>query len=106
MAPGRKTGGRQKGTKNRITTDARLFAQSFLEDPDYQESVRNRLASGKEEYKWLEELVWAYGYGKPVERQQIDETSEQTVNTNLIDFRSFYEDQDKQHTNGHVDSAT
>lgn len=99
-------GGRKKGSKNRVTNDARQFAQSFLEDPEYQQSVRERLASKSPQWQWLEELVWAYGYGKPVERQQIEESSEQTVNTNLIDFRSFYEEHDKEHSsNGHSDSA-
>lgn len=90
--------GRRKGSKNRRVKEAAEFAQSFLADPEYQESVRQRIIKGEQ---WLEELVFHYAYGKPMERSEStqDITQHGTV-TEVVDFRNVVFDHGEQR-NGH-----
>ena len=61
---GRKTGGRRKGTANKVTVEVRQFAQKLLTDPVYEARLKERLFAG-ELAPHLEGLLWAYGWGKP-----------------------------------------
>src|SRR5262245_28408087 len=61
----KKTGGRQKGTPNRVTLEVREMARLLVEDPTYQQALRRRLIRGRAGE--MEKLVWAYAYGKPVD---------------------------------------
>jgi hypothetical protein len=53
--------GRPKGLPNKATQDAREFAQKFIDDQDYRESLRRRVISGRAPH--MEQLIWTYRYG-------------------------------------------
>ena len=55
--------GRKKGVPNKVTQDAREFAQKFLDDADYKDSLRRRVLTGKAPH--MEQLIWHYRFGKP-----------------------------------------
>lgn len=63
MAKGRKTGGRQPGSRNKATQDIRDIARGFVDDPVYREALRKRLLDGVA--GTMELHLWAYGYGRP-----------------------------------------
>jgi hypothetical protein len=57
--------GRRPGTLNKATREVRELARRLVEDPEYQESVQQRLKDGLAGP--LEPLLWHYAYGKPKE---------------------------------------
>jgi hypothetical protein len=75
MARGRKTGGRQSGTRNKATSEIRDVARRLLDDLEYRRSLQARLISGKAGP--VETLLFHYAYGKP--NEIIEQTSEQRV---------------------------
>jgi hypothetical protein len=66
---GKKTGGRQKGTANRVTLEARVFCASIVDDPVYQARLRRRALAGTLAPA-LEQMIWYYAKGKPSERTE------------------------------------
>ena len=56
-------GGRPKGAVNKATQEIQEIARGLLEDPEYQESLRQRLIAGQAER--MEALLFQYAYGKP-----------------------------------------
>jgi hypothetical protein len=62
--------GRPKGLPNKATQDAREFAQKFIDDQDYRESLRRRVISGRAPH--MEQLIWTYRYGKPRETLDVN----------------------------------
>lgn len=60
-----KVGGRKSGTPNKATVEIKEFARSILEDPLYQQRLRNRVIQGKASQ--VEVLLFHYAYGKPKE---------------------------------------
>lgn len=60
-----KTGGRKKGTPNRISGEARTLARELIGDLDYQIALRSRLRTGRAGA--IETLIWAYAFGKPTQ---------------------------------------
>jgi hypothetical protein len=75
MRPGRKkgrskTGGRAKGTLNKATREAKEFCASVVDDPAYQANIRRRALAG-ELPPAIEQMLWYYAKGKPVERQEV-----------------------------------
>lgn len=63
MAKGRKTGGRQPGSRNKATQDIRAIARVFVDDPAYREALRQRLLAGTLSSA-VETMLWAYSYGR------------------------------------------
>ena len=61
--------GRPKGAVNKATADVREFAQKFIDDADYRQSLRRRVLSGKAPH--MEQLIWHYRYGKPPDKVQM-----------------------------------
>ena len=59
-----KTGGREKGTPNRTTTEARTLCRNLVSDEEYQHRFRDRFVKGQLP-SHLESMVWQYAYGKP-----------------------------------------
>lgn len=76
MARGKKTGGRQPGSRNKRTADVEAFARDILEDETYRERLRLRARTGKIAPA-IEALLYHYAYGKPVER--VEGTIDHTV---------------------------
>ena len=70
MAQGKKTGGRQKGTPNKTTTELGHACRRLVQDKAYRDSFKTRLHAG-ELAPALEQMVWHYAYGKPLERHEI-----------------------------------
>jgi hypothetical protein len=62
--------GRPKGALNYVTREARAFALEILRSPEYRASLKKRSAEGT--LGAMEPVLWAYGFGKPVERVQIE----------------------------------
>src|SRR6187431_2863935 len=58
--------GRRPGSRNRTTVEAREFAKRLIDDPDYREALRQRMISGTAGS--MEAVIWAYAYGRPVDR--------------------------------------
>lgn len=63
-----KTGGRQRGTPNKMTREIRGMARQLLEDPAYRRALRRRLLTGRAPH--VETLLFHYAYGKPSERAE------------------------------------
>jgi hypothetical protein len=65
-----RTGGRQKGSKNHATTEAKQAATNIVDDPLYRLKLRLRALAG-ELPPALETMLWHYSKGKPTERLEI-----------------------------------
>jgi hypothetical protein len=63
MAKGKKTGGRQRGTPNRVTADVKEACAALVDDPAYRRGLAERLNSEKLAPA-LECMVWYYGQGQ------------------------------------------
>ena len=71
ILPGRKkgsqkTGGRQKGTPNKVTREARDIANGLIDDPRYIRKLSRDFRTRKVNPA-IESMVWYYGKGKPPE---------------------------------------
>jgi len=58
--------GRQPGSRNRATVEAREFAKQLIDDDEYRAALRRRMIRGTAGA--IEAVIWAYAYGKPVDR--------------------------------------
>lgn len=58
--------GRIKGVPNKVTVEVRAAAQQIVENPTYRASLVERITAGTAPQ--MEQLLWHYAYGKPVER--------------------------------------
>lgn len=65
-----KHGGRQKGQRNLVPLDARIFARNLVDSPRYQAYVRKRLLAGTLPAE-IEKMLWGYAKGKPTERFEV-----------------------------------
>ena len=57
--------GRPKGAINKSTREVKAFARAIVEDPEYVDSLRRRLVSGRAPH--MEPIMFYYAYGKPKE---------------------------------------
>jgi hypothetical protein len=71
---GRKTGGRTKGSVNKIAgvpvNHVRDICRSMIDGPVYRAKLLARLESGKIAPA-VETMLWHYAYGKPVETVEL-----------------------------------
>lgn len=74
MAKGKKTGGRRKGTPNKSTIDAETACAHLVDDPVYRARLAKRLRGGRLAPA-VECMLWHYAKGKPVERMEVNDTS-------------------------------
>jgi hypothetical protein len=77
MPPGRKkgskkTGGRQKGTPNKVTREAREIANALVDDPRYIRKLSRDFRTRKVN-PVIESMLWYYAKGKP--REGLDVTN-------------------------------
>jgi hypothetical protein len=63
-------GGRPKGSVNLSTLLIRTFCREIVESEAYRDNFRERAITGKLP-PVLEQMMWAYGYGKPKEHLDI-----------------------------------
>ena len=61
---GRKTGGRRKGTPNKVTAEARGVCAAILDDPTYRTNLTRRARAGTLAPA-VEAMLWHYTFGKP-----------------------------------------
>jgi uncharacterized protein YdeI (BOF family) len=59
-----KTGGRQKGTPNRVTVEAREAAGALVDDPIYRRTLARDMRA-RTVQPAIESLLWHYAKGKP-----------------------------------------
>ena len=73
MAKGRKTGGRQKSTPNKVTKEVRDFARGVLEDPEYQAGVKLmfKAMSPEKVPAHYVTIMYHYAYGQPKRELEI-----------------------------------
>lgn len=62
----RKTGGRQKGTPNKVTAEVREAAEAMIDDPVYRDKLKADLQRRKVAPP-VEQMLWYYAKGKPKE---------------------------------------
>jgi hypothetical protein len=79
----RRGGGRPKGVPNKATVEAKEFARSITENPDYRERIRSRALAGKL-HPSIESMLWHYGHGKPADK--LDVTMPEPVTTVVNKF--------------------
>lgn len=63
MAKGKKTGGRQKGSPNKVTRDVQALTRGLVEDAGYLEALRQRLRDGTVNSA-VEVMLWSYAFGR------------------------------------------
>ena len=61
---GRKTGGRRKGTPNKVTAEARAVCAAILDDRTYRTNLTARARAGTLAPA-VEAMLWHYAFGKP-----------------------------------------
>ena len=66
MPKGRKTGGRQKGTPNKATAEAKEVCTRLVDDRVYLTKLRQRLRAGTLSPA-VECMLWHFAKGKPRE---------------------------------------
>ena len=61
-------GGRPKGIPNKATREIKDIARALVEDPEYVQSLRERLTAGKAPH--MEPVLFYYTYGRPKESME------------------------------------
>jgi hypothetical protein len=72
MAKGKKTGGRQPGSLNRATAEAKPACAALVDDPAYRQALNDRLRTGQ--LAPAECMLWYYAKGKPTEHMAVTGT--------------------------------
>ena len=67
---GRKTGGRRKGTPNKVTAEVRVVCAAILDDPTYRTNLTARARAGTLAPA-VEAMLWHYAFGKPRESLEV-----------------------------------
>jgi hypothetical protein len=65
--------GRPKGIPNRATVQVKDFCSGIVDDPVYQQAVRERALKG-ELAPAIEAMLWHYRWGKPRKETQVQGT--------------------------------
>jgi|SRR5579862_1184383 len=65
-----KTGGRKKGTPNKVTLQAREAAAEIIDDPEYRANLKARAIAG-DLAPGLEQMLWAHAKGAPPTRVEV-----------------------------------
>ena len=73
FAKGDKRAGRPKGSANKVTREAKALCLELLSDQAYMERFRRAWRSRQLPPR-LEELVWAYAFGKPTQSVEVGST--------------------------------
>jgi hypothetical protein len=88
MAKGHKTGGRQRGTPNKVTVEAKAFCACIVDDPHYQARLRKRALSGQLPPA-IEAMIWYYAKGKPKEQVSLDVNRAADIERRLLKGREL-----------------
>lgn len=65
----KKTGGRTRGTPNKVTTEAKAACNALVDNPRYRRALLARMIDGSAGA--MEPVVWYYAKGKPKERVEV-----------------------------------
>ena len=71
-------GGRKKGARNKVSVEVEQLCGSLITDKRYQATFRKRFLAGELPPR-LEEMVWAYWAGRPIERHALEGDSWQPL---------------------------
>ena len=63
--------GRPKDVPNKASVEAKGFCSSIIDDPAYQQSIRERALKGKLAPA-IEAMIWYYAKGKPKDQVESD----------------------------------
>src|SRR5688500_4026911 len=83
IPPVKRGRGRPKGARNKVSKEAQDFCRRLTKDPTYRKKL-------KEDWKRrkvppaIEQLVWAYGHGKPVEQVNINGEGGEQAPTSFV----------------------
>lgn len=78
-----KTGGRAKGTPNKATVEVKAFCRGILESHDYRVALKRRVKAG-ELPPGMEQMLWAYAYGKPKEQVELTGAEGGPIVTSIV----------------------
>ena len=65
-----KRGGRQKGTQNKSTCEAKEIFESIVHDEEYLANLKARMVSGKV-HPGVEKMAWEYVHGKAPDKVEV-----------------------------------
>jgi hypothetical protein len=65
--------GRPKGSTNANRREVREIAREIVDDPVYRAALKMRVMLGEATH--MEPLLWHYAHGKPVERVEVRDTT-------------------------------
>lgn len=65
-----KTGGRQKGTSNKVTVEAKLATAEIVDNPKYRRMLMRKAIAGKL-HPAIESMLWHYSKGKPKDHVEL-----------------------------------
>ena len=66
----KKLGGRKRGTPNKATRDVKDFFAEFMNSPEYQDNIRQRILAGRAVP--IEQTGLYYTAGKPTEKVAVE----------------------------------
>lgn len=78
--------GRPKGIPNKVTIEIRQIAKSIVDDPTYRESLLTRLSAGEAPH--METLMWHYAYGKPVDKIEVKDKTNDLADVSAEELRA------------------
>jgi hypothetical protein len=78
-APPEKRGrGRPKGSRNKVSREAQDFCRRLTKNPEYRKKLREDFIRRKKSIPpQLEQMIWAYAHGKPVDQVNINTDTQQ-----------------------------
>jgi hypothetical protein len=77
--------GRPKGGQNKTTIEVRAAARTIVDNPNYRAALALRVKSGTAPH--METLLWHYAYGKPVEKIEVKDTTDEFENITAEQLR-------------------
>src|SRR5689334_11711554 len=77
-----KTGGRKKGTPNRLPREFNEFCRELVSDPDYQDKVRQRAMKGRL-HAGVEKEIIERGAGRLADVVNVHQTTTETIDVSV-----------------------
>jgi hypothetical protein len=76
--PAKRGRGRPKGSRNKVSKEAQDFCRRLTKNPEYRKKLREDFIRRKKSIPpQLEQMIWAYAHGKPVDQVNINTDAQQ-----------------------------